>query len=131
MLPPAGGWPELARPSLARLLRPAGSGLAALYPDRMSQAVSESREPPLLEEQTARANADTLRRLGGQHGISELRFASPGLLVAHVDDDRDMIDMADFMADVISELDRYAEIIDDVVLTRPDIGDELIAARPL
>lgn len=97
----------------------------------MSHALVDDREPPLLDERTARDNVDTLRRIGDQHGISALRFASPGRLVGHVDEDRDMIDIADFTLDVIEALDRYAHIYSDRVLTKPNVSPDPVAAQPL
>lgn len=97
----------------------------------MSHALVNGPKPPLLDEQTARDNAETLHRIGARHGITALRFASPGRLVGHVDDDRDMGDMADFMADVEDQLDRRTYMISDRVLTKPNVSPDLPAAQPL
>lgn len=97
----------------------------------MSHALVDERKLPLLDEQTARDNAGVLHRLGARHGITALRFASPGRLVGHVDEDRDMMDMADFMADVEDELGRRTYIISDRVLKNPGVSADVVLAQPL
>jgi hypothetical protein len=53
-------------------------------------------ELPLADEARVRAHAGDLRELGRRHGVTNLRFASPGRLLGHVADDKDMFDMIDF-----------------------------------
>lgn len=91
-------------------------------------------EPPALpplDEETARANADALAHVGAEHGITALRFASPGRLVGHLDIDRDMGDMADFVLAVEDLLGRHADIFTDRVLSKPHVSPDLVAAQPL
>lgn len=97
----------------------------------MTHALAGAAQPPLLDEPTARANADTLRRIGERHGITSLRFASTGRLVGHFDEDRDMGDMADFTADVEDELCHNTYIISDRVLAKPGVSPDVAAAQPL
>jgi hypothetical protein len=97
----------------------------------VSHALVDPPIPPLLDEQTARANVDALRRIAGEHGISALRFAAPGRLVGHLDEDRDMGDMADFQIAVEKLLDRYVDLFTDRVLSHAHVSADLVAARPL
>lgn len=97
----------------------------------MSQSLVEPPALPPLDEQTARANADALHRVAAAHGISALRFASPGRLVGHMDDDRDMGDMADFQIAVEDLLNRHADFFTDRVLRNRNVSPDLVAARPL
>ncbi|MGH3264118.1 MAG: hypothetical protein ACRDNS_19220 [Trebonia sp.] len=97
----------------------------------MSHALVDPPTPPLLDEQTARANADALHRVAAEYGITALRFASPGRLVGHMDDDRDMGDMVDFQLAVEDLLDRYIDLFTDRVLSHPHASPDLVAARPL
>lgn len=96
----------------------------------MSQSPFDYRAP-LLDEQTAQDNAETLRRIAERHGITELRFASTGRLVGHLDDDRGLGDMADFMSEVEDALDRRTNIISDRVVTKPGVSPDVVAAQPL
>lgn len=91
----------------------------------------EPPAPPPLDEQTARTNADALHRVASEYGISALRFASPGRLVGHLDDDRDMGDMADFQIAVEDLLGRHADFFTDRVLSNSNVSPDLVAARPL
>lgn len=97
----------------------------------MSHALVDPAVPPLLDEQTARANADALHRVAAEHGISALRFAAPGRLVGHLDDGRGMGDMADFQIAVEELLGRYTDFFADRVLSKPNVSPDLVAARPL
>ncbi|HET7385866.1 MAG TPA: hypothetical protein VFJ19_04290 [Nocardioidaceae bacterium] len=62
----------------------------------MSSSATEPSPLPPADEATVRDRGDDLRALAARHGISELRFASPGRLVGHVADDKDALDTADF-----------------------------------
>lgn len=97
----------------------------------MSQAPIEPPAPPLLDEQTARTNTQALHRVAARYGISALRFASPGRLVGHLDEDRDMGDMADFQIAVEDLLGRHADFFTDRVLRNSNVSADLVAARPL
>ncbi|MBN9609217.1 MAG: hypothetical protein BGO26_03875 [Actinobacteria bacterium 69-20] len=97
----------------------------------MSRALVEPPAPPLLDEQTARENADALRRIAAKYGISALRFAALGRLVGRVDDDRGMGDLADFQLAVEQLLGRYVDVFADRVLDNPNVSADLVAATAL
>jgi hypothetical protein len=97
----------------------------------VSQAVVEPPSLPPLDEPTARANADALRRLAAEHGVSDLRFASPGRIIGHLADDRDLADMALFQRDIEDALGAHADFFTDGLLGKPGISEDLLAARPL
>ena len=79
----------------------------------MSQALVEPPALPPLDEVTARANAAALHRVGAGYGISELRFASLGRLIGHMDEDRDLTDMALFQRDVEDLLGKHIDFFTD------------------
>lgn len=97
----------------------------------MSQALVEPQPLPPLDEATARANADALHRLGAQYGVNELRFASPGRLLGHMDEDRDLGDMADFQLAIEQLLGKHADFFTDGLLGKPGVSPDLVVARPL
>ena len=101
------------------------------YTDAVSHALLEPPSLPPLDGPTARKHADALHRLGAEHGISQLRFASPGRLVGHMDEDRDMGDMADFQLAVEGLLGVHADLFTDRVLSKPGVSADLVAAQPL
>jgi len=86
---------------------------------------------PPADEVTVRAHADQLRALAAEHGITALRFASPGRLVGHLAEDRDAFDAADFELAAIKVLDAEVELYADRVLGKPNVSPDLVAARPL
>jgi len=87
--------------------------------------------PPPLDEATARAHAAELRALAARHGITNLRFASDGRLLGHLEADRDDDDMADFDLSVEALLDRSLFLISDRVLSKPRVSPDLLTATPL
>lgn len=72
-----------------------------------------------------------LRSLAAQHGISRLRFASPGRLVGHVAADRDALDTADFEIAARSLLGAEVGLFSDRVLDKPHVSPDLVAAQPV
>lgn len=95
---------------------------------------SSAVEPPLLppaDEATVRGRVDELRGLAAQHGISELRFASPGRLVGHVAEDRDALDTADFEIAARALLGAEIGLFSDRVLGKPRVSPDLLAAQPV
>ncbi|MDQ6851454.1 MAG: hypothetical protein M3070_16240 [Actinomycetota bacterium] len=97
----------------------------------MSRALIEPPPLPPLDEATARANADALRRIGAGYGISDLRFASPGRIIGHLKADRGMGDMALFQRDIEDLLGVHADFFTDGLLGKPGVSADLLAARPL
>lgn len=86
---------------------------------------------PLLDEATARANADALRRLATEYGVSDLRFAGPGRLIGHMDDDRGLGDMADLQLAIEDLLGKHADFFTDGLIGKPGVSPDLLTARPL
>ena len=96
----------------------------------MTYALDHPTHPP-LDEATARAHAADLRDLAAQHGITNLRFASAGRLLGHLDNDRDSVDVARFELSAEERLRRSFFLISDRVLTNPRVNPDLITASPL
>lgn len=96
----------------------------------MSTTHVEPELPP-ADRALVAARANELRRLAAEHGITALRFASPGRLVGHVAGDRDALDVADF--DVAARILLGAEVrlYSDAVLTKANVSPDLVAAEPL
>lgn len=84
-----------------------------------------------MDESTARANVAALHRLAAGYGISGLRFASPGRLIGHMHEDRDLTDMALFQRDVEDTLGRHVDFFTDDLIDKPGVSADLLAARPL
>jgi hypothetical protein len=97
----------------------------------VSHALVEPPALPPLDEVTARANAESLHRLGAGYGISDLRFASPGRLIGHMDEHRDLTDMALFQRDVEDLLGKHIDFFTDGLIGKPGVSADLLTARPL
>ena len=113
-------------PPLKIAPRPAAGG----YSSFMSSPAMEPSLPP-VDEATVRAHAGELRALAARHGITGLRFASPGRLVGHLAEDRDAFDVADFEIAAVSMLGAEVRLYSDRVLGKPNVSPDLVAARPL
>jgi hypothetical protein len=85
----------------------------------------------LADEELVRAHAHRLKELAATCGITELRYAGPGRLVAHVADDRDFFDVADFQTAASEELHADVDLLSDEVLRNPRSSPDLHAAKPL
>jgi hypothetical protein len=96
----------------------------------MTHALDYPAHPP-LDEATARSHAAELRALAAAHGITNLRFASTGRLLGHLEPDRDMDDMADFELSAEARLGRSFFLISDRVLSKPGVNPDLSAATRL
>lgn len=95
---------------------------------------SPAAEPVLLPpvgEAVVRRHAEELRALAAAHGITQLRFASPGRLVGHVADDKDALDSADFEIAARALLLAEVALFSDRVLNKPHVSPDLRAAQPL
>lgn len=97
----------------------------------MSNPVAEPALLPPADEATVRRHRDELWNLAARHGISDLRFASPGRLVGSVAEDRDALDTADFEIAARALLGAEVGLFSDRVLTKPNVSPDLVAARPL
>lgn len=85
---------------------------------------------PPLDEAMARKHALELRTLAAEHGISNLRFASPGRLVGTAGDD-DEYEPEDFELAVINRLHVDVMLIADRVLSNPGVSPDLLTATSL
>jgi hypothetical protein len=88
-------------------------------------------EWPLLDEATARARAGELADLAAAYGVTNLRFASPGRLLGHVAEDRDLMDVAAFEIAAGELLHAEVRLYSDGVLGKPHVSPDLLSARPL
>jgi len=89
-------------------------------------------EPSLLppaDEAAVRGRGKELRALAACHGISELRFASPGRLVGHVAEDRDALDTADFEIAARALLGAEIGLFPDRVLGKANVSPDLVTAQ--
>lgn len=96
----------------------------------MTSPVAEPSLPP-ADEATVRARLRKLRTLAAEHGIADLRFASPGRLVGHVADDRDLFDVFAFQREAQRLLGADVELFSDAVSSQEHASPDLAAARPL
>lgn len=94
-----------------------------------SPSERQSRAP--VDEATARARATELRALADDFGVTELRFASAGRLVGHVDSQKDLLDVVGFDIAASELLGVDVQLFSDSVLTKPNVSADLVAARPL
>jgi hypothetical protein len=94
---------------------------------------STAAEPslPPADETLVRAHADVLAQLAGRYGVSNLRFASAGRLVGHVDDSHDALDVAEFELAARVLLGAEIGLFSTAVLSKPNVSPDLVAARPL
>ena len=76
-----------------------------------------------------RGRGKELRALAAYHGISELRFASPGRLVGHVAEDRDALDTADFEIAARALLGAEIGLSPDRVLGKANVSPDLVTAQ--
>ena len=90
-----------------------------------------ANEPEGADEATVRARAVDLKRLGEVHGVRRLRFASPGRLVGHMDDDRDALDAMAFEAAATELLGAPVGLFSDGVLGKANVSVDLVYARAL
>lgn len=89
------------------------------------------KSPPPVDERTVQTRADEVRALAARHGITELRFASPGRLVGHVASDRDLFDVFAFQREAGQLLGADVELFSDAVVDKDHVSPDLAAARPL
>lgn len=97
----------------------------------MSSSATEPSLLPAADEATVRRRGDELRSLAAQHGISDLRFASPGRLVGCVAEDRDALDTADFEIAARALLGADIGLFSDRVLGKSHVSPDLLAAQPV
>ena len=95
-----------------------------------SSAVEPTLLPP-ADEATVRRRGEELRALAAHHGVSVLRFASPGRLVGRVAEDKDALDTADFEIAARALLGAEVGLFSDRVLGKPHVSPDLIAAQPV
>lgn len=85
----------------------------------------------MAAEALVRAHVDELRSLAARHGITSLRFASPGRLVGRVARDKDLLDVATFDADASDLLGATVMLFSEAVLANQNVSPDLVSARPL
>ncbi|MGH3097523.1 MAG: hypothetical protein ACRDMV_16190 [Streptosporangiales bacterium] len=95
----------------------------------MSHASAEALTA--ADERRLRAHAVELRALGERHGISELRYASPGRLLGRVAPDRDLFDVFAFQREASHLLGAEIELFSEAVLNHEHVSPDLAAARKL
>ncbi len=83
------------------------------------------------DEGLVRGHAAQLAELAAAHGIHQLRFASAGRLLGRVDQDRDLLDMAEFAAAAEQLLGASVLLLSDAVLDKPNVSTDLVHARAL
>lgn len=84
-----------------------------------------------LSEAVVRAKAARLNHIAHRHGIDTLRFASPGRLVGHVAEDRDLFDVFAFQREAGELLGGDVELFSDAVIDHDHVSPDLAAARAL
>lgn len=97
----------------------------------MSTPSSREPEETLADETIVRAQVGALQEIARRHAVSGLRFASPGRLVGHVADDRDMLDMVDFNLEASDLLGAKVSLFSDAVLDNRNVSSDLVDATPL
>lgn len=85
----------------------------------------------VADAELVHAYADALTDLAIQHGITNLRFASPGRLVGTVDPHRDLMDVAAFDVAATDLLGAVVMLFSDRVLAKPHVSPDLVSAQPL
>ncbi|MDN5763684.1 MAG: hypothetical protein L0H41_15385 [Microlunatus sp.] len=97
----------------------------------MSSSTAEPTLLPPADEATVRRRGGELSALAAQHGISDLRFASPGRLVGRIAEGRDALDTADFEIAARALLGAEVGLFSDRVLSKQNVSPDLIAAQPV
>lgn len=100
------------------------------YHEPVSTTPAES-DLPLADEASVRARSGELRALAESHGVTDLRYASPGRLVGHVAQDRDLLDMVEFDLAATDLLAAKVSLFSDAVLGHPHVSVDLVDATPL
>ena len=85
---------------------------------------------PPLDEATAREHVAELRALAAEHGITNLRFASPGRLVGTAGSDEEY-QPDEFELAVIDRLHVEVTLIADRVLSKRGVSSDLLTATAL
>lgn len=96
----------------------------------MSISASSPDRPP-ADETLVREDTPELRGVAARHGITALRYASPGRLVGRVDPDRDSLDAAAFDIEATELLGAVVMLFSDRVLSKPNVSPDLVAAQSL
>lgn len=117
---------------MARPLSAHGASPVRRLPYHRSMTTTQAElDPPPADRALVATQAAPLGALAAQHGISALRFASPGRLVGHLADDRDLLDVIEFELAAGDLLGAPVSLFSDAVLTKGDVSPDLIAAQPL
>jgi len=77
------------------------------------------------------SHAAQLVDLAAQHGITHLAFASPGRLLGHIGDGRDLFDMFEFQRAATDLLGAEITLYSDGALRNDHVSPDLATATPL
>ena len=97
----------------------------------VSQSLPEPVNLPPATERKVRSHAVELVELAARHGITALAFASPGRLLGHLADDRDLFDMFEFQRAASDLLGAEVMVYSDGALRNRHVSPDLAAATPL
>ena len=103
----------------------------APYHGRMSSPYPDPPQLPAAEFALLSSRVEEIRALAAEHGITELRFASPGRLVGHVASDGDPFAVIDFELATRDLLGAEVRLYSDAVLSKPNVSPDLVAAEAL
>jgi hypothetical protein len=92
---------------------------------------SVALSPVALARGTEFANADIYGVVGDHLSREHLRFGSPGRLLGHVADDKDMFDMIDFGLEASELLRAKVTLFSDGVLSHLNVSTDLADATSL
>jgi hypothetical protein len=95
----------------------------------VSQPVAEPPHLPPATEQQVRSHASVLVGLAAEHGITGLAFASPGRLIGHVAEDRDLFDMFEFQRAAADLLGAEVTVYSDGALRNDHVSADLVRHR--
>jgi hypothetical protein len=97
----------------------------------VSHASIEPSYSTAATESQIRGAAAQLLALAERHGLSQVAFASPGRLRAHVDDDRDLADVVAFQREVSALVRARIDVFSDGALRNRHVSRDLVEAVPI
>lgn len=97
----------------------------------MSSPYLDPPQLPAADLALLSSRVEEVRALAAAHGITELRFASPGRLVGHVASDGDPFAVIDFELAARELLGAEVRLYSDAVLSKPNVSPDLVAAEAL
>jgi hypothetical protein len=97
----------------------------------VSQPLAEPPHLPPATEEQVRSHAAQLVDLAARYGITRLAYASPGRLLGHIADDRDLFDMFEFQRAATDLLGAEITVYSDGALRNDHVSPDLATATPL